>query len=606
MQASLFTETRRDPRNPFGASLSFLLHGAALAWVAVLPAAGPAGKPKSAYDELIKPHEKKLVWYRFSERLPETTPETKSSGPAQAQTKAKQNVVARGARGAEQTIWQPVPKIDLPKELPSPNIVAMRTPQAPPPPDRPKPKMFNPPREALREAIPDLLSDAPDLDVRSKTEVAGLDRGLADALKNRPRFVPPPEAARPRPADPQLPQAPEVRVASAGNVPTLEQGLQDALRNKPQPKKFVPPVSRQAEARPAELGPAPAVRAGGAAPVPTLGQGVNEALKNRPRFVPPPERPRTAAAPTMIPQAPGVQVAANSSVPMMGNDVRDALNNRPRAKAFRPPPYKRVEPLPPVLEEAPAMLASTARGDVNAAIVGLRPAPRLDAPLPDGSRLAEFSAGPKLSVEGGEPQSRAAMLSVPGIAIGEGAAKAAEPAEPVLVARAAPTSTQNLLAAARTAPMPATIQQGDTTALRVATAPDGQFSGRAVYTLSVQMPNITSYYGSWMLWFSERDPSQKAGLQPPAPLRKVDPRYVPSAVEEKIEGIVRLSAVIRQDGSLGDIVVVRSLDSRLDFAAREALSKWIFEPAMRDGAPIDVDAVIEVPFRLAPPELRYK
>jgi TonB family protein len=154
--------------------------------------------------------------------------------------------------------------------------------------------------------------------------------------------------------------------------------------------------------------------------------------------------------------------------------------------------------------------------------------------------------------------------------------------------------------------MPATIQQGDTTALRVATAPDGQFSGRAVYTLSVQMPNITSYYGSWMLWFSERDPSQKAGLQPPAPLRKVDPRYVPSAVEEKIEGIVRLSAVIRQDGSLGDIVVVRSLDSRLDFAAREALSKWIFEPAMRDGAPIDVDAVIEVPFRLAPPELRYK
>jgi TonB family protein len=81
---------------------------------------------------------------------------------------------------------------------------------------------------------------------------------------------------------------------------------------------------------------------------------------------------------------------------------------------------------------------------------------------------------------------------------------------------------------------------------------------------------------------------------------------VPSAVEEKIEGIVRLSAVIRQDGSLGDIVVVRSLDSRLDFAAREALSKWIFEPAMRDGAPIDVDAVIEVPFRLAPPELRYK
>jgi TonB family protein len=81
---------------------------------------------------------------------------------------------------------------------------------------------------------------------------------------------------------------------------------------------------------------------------------------------------------------------------------------------------------------------------------------------------------------------------------------------------------------------------------------------------------------------------------------------VPSAVAEKIEGVVRLSAVIRHDGTLGEIMVVRSLDSRLDFAAREALSKWLFEPAMRDGAPVEVDAVIEVPFRLAPPELRYR
>jgi TonB family protein len=286
--------------------------------------------------------------------------------------------------------------------------------------------------------------------------------------------------------------------------------------------------------------------------------------------------------------------------------VRDALNNRPQPKTFRPPPAKRVEPLPPVLEEAPAVLASAARGDVNAAIVGLRPAPRLEAPLPDSSRQAEFSASPKLSAEGGEPGSPAAMLSVPGIAIGAAAAKPGESAAPVLVARAAPTSTQNLMAAARAAPMPATIRQGETTALRVATDPDGQFSGRAVYSLSVQMPNITSYYGSWMLWFAERLPTQTAGLQPPAPLRKVDPRYVPSAVAEKIEGIVRLSAVIRQDGTLADITVVRSLDSRLDFAAREALSKWIFEPATRDGAPVDVDAIVEVPFRLAPPELRYR
>jgi TonB family protein len=69
---------------------------------------------------------------------------------------------------------------------------------------------------------------------------------------------------------------------------------------------------------------------------------------------------------------------------------------------------------------------------------------------------------------------------------------------------------------------------------------------------------------------------------------------------------VQLSAVIRRDGAIDHIAVLRSLDPRLDFAAREALAKWLFQPATRDGSPVEIDAVIEVPFRLAPPELRYR
>ena len=86
MQSLLFGEIRRAPRSPFGAAVSFAAHASALIWVAVLPAVGPREKPKSAYEELIKPHEKKLVWYRFNETLPDTKPETKSAGPAKAQT----------------------------------------------------------------------------------------------------------------------------------------------------------------------------------------------------------------------------------------------------------------------------------------------------------------------------------------------------------------------------------------------------------------------------------------------------------------------------------------------------------------------------------------
>jgi TonB family protein len=63
---------------------------------------------------------------------------------------------------------------------------------------------------------------------------------------------------------------------------------------------------------------------------------------------------------------------------------------------------------------------------------------------------------------------------------------------------------------------------------------------------------------------------------------------------------VRLWAVIGKDGHVGSVTVLEHLDERLDQSAQEALSKWIFQPARYDGVPVEVDAVFEVPFHLAP------
>ena len=71
-----------------------------------------------------------------------------------------------------------------------------------------------------------------------------------------------------------------------------------------------------------------------------------------------------------------------------------------------------------------------------------------------------------------------------------------------------------------------------------------------------------------------------------------------------MEGNVLLSAVIRKDGHVESVVLLRGLDDRLDRSAEEALAKWAFEPAMRDGSPVDVDAMFEIPFRLAPKPLK--
>jgi periplasmic protein TonB len=89
-------------------------------------------------------------------------------------------------------------------------------------------------------------------------------------------------------------------------------------------------------------------------------------------------------------------------------------------------------------------------------------------------------------------------------------------------------------------------------------------------------------------------------MRPPVPLRKVDPKYVAAAAADRVEGKVRLAAVIRRTGHVDSVAVLQGLDARLDASAEEAMSKWEFEPAVRNGVAVDVDAVVEIPFRLAP------
>jgi TonB family protein len=134
--------------------------------------------------------------------------------------------------------------------------------------------------------------------------------------------------------------------------------------------------------------------------------------------------------------------------------------------------------------------------------------------------------------------------------------------------------------------------------------PEEIFGPKRVYTLYVNMPNLNSVTGSWILNFSEmRDevtgrpmaaPGELAG---PAPLRKVDPKYPPALVSERIEGEVILYAVIRKDGSVDSIQLVRGIDERLDANAMNALAHWKFRPAERQGAPVELEAIVHVPFR---------
>ena len=138
--------------------------------------------------------------------------------------------------------------------------------------------------------------------------------------------------------------------------------------------------------------------------------------------------------------------------------------------------------------------------------------------------------------------------------------------------------------------------------------PEKILSGKEVFTLRVDMPNLTSSSGSWILNFAQMDDylpayrRPKGKLSGPVPVRKVDPKYPQLAIKQHIDGEVILYAIIRQDGHVDSIQVVRSVDPELDRNAMEALSRWEFRPATREGQPVELEAVIHIPFRFNPPE----
>jgi TonB family protein len=133
--------------------------------------------------------------------------------------------------------------------------------------------------------------------------------------------------------------------------------------------------------------------------------------------------------------------------------------------------------------------------------------------------------------------------------------------------------------------------------------PEKLLSGREIFTLHVNMPNLSSATGSWILHCAQLDEGDDAhfqrggALSGPDLLQKVDPKYPPELIKEHVQGEVILYAIIRKDGSVDSIQLVRGLDPQLDRNAMEALAHWKFRPGTREGTPIDMETVAHIPFR---------
>lgn len=215
-----------------------------------------------------------------------------------------------------------------------------------------------------------------------------------------------------------------------------------------------------------------------------------------------------------------------------------------------------------------------------------------------GSSASDSSAGPPngipvpgISISGGDPQPKTTMSGLGGRGLALPPNRSAESprgdriAGDETPARSGPPNFADLPPGAR---------------------PERIFASKRVYTLHVNMPNLNSATGSWILNFSELIESGTSGapgrgasanVANPVPLHKVDPKYPPTLVQEHVEGEVVLYAVIRRDGSVDSIQLVHGLDDQLDANSMRALSEWKFRPATKGGEPIDLEAIVHIPFR---------
>jgi len=89
-----------------------------------------------------------------------------------------------------------------------------------------------------------------------------------------------------------------------------------------------------------------------------------------------------------------------------------------------------------------------------------------------------------------------------------------------------------------------------------------------------------------------------SGVEPPRLLREVRADYTDEARRSNIEGEVELEIVVRRDGTVGDVKVIRGLRGGLNDRAVHAVRQWRFAPGRMKGVPVDVVVEVGVEFRL--------
>ena len=422
-------------------------------------------------------------------------------------------------------------------------------------------------------------------------------------------------------------------------TPQAENG---SPRNAPQTIISVPPES---DNRAQTVVTAPAVRSSNPLPLPNM---VSWAAENP--VIPAALTEREITGLKAQPQKPPVMTAVVAPAPQMNAAPRQMTSGLADAVVVAPQPTMEsasfrnlgqspavtadvVEPSPQLntLEHSqnsrpspsdsnsavapPPSLSATPSRDQSRNLIALNATPvaPTDAQIIPGNRRGSFAATPQGdSAASGAPAAEVREKSagsstdtnrrdIPsGLLIGaESKAVASQP-----VANDSASSASEKSVIAKAIPPRVTALPTETLSPRSANettqAERTIFGARKFYSMTLNMPNLNSAGGSWVIRFAELKQNQQVGpLVAPVALQEVDPGYPAELIRHNIAGTVTLYAVIHRDGSVGEVRILVSADDRLDEYARNALLRWRFAPATKNGSAVDLEAVVMIPFKPA-------
>ena len=488
-----------------------------------------------------------VIYYQAAEYLPPI--DTRAGAPTPAKKAdpefSKQQIISvpPESDNPSQTIVAP-PKINLKRNVALPNVVAWAdTAQKP------------------RLAIP----DAP------LTPAADITR-LAPKLDNSV-VTPPPDAARLA----HRRNSPELQNSVVAPPPDLRSSNAHAAMPRLQPELIAPPpaVDTASVRRLGDINIAPSAVI---APAPVLAVAAQRTAPGgglvgsvRPQVVPPPPSLTASGAAAASAGSPGRLIALNLH-PAVGAPPDPPAGNRRGSFAATPEGHAGASGYP---GSAGGNVAS-GTGSHGSSPSGSGTSSSAKTNLPSGLYVGTPPAKPAPTA--GDPAPRAT---------------APDPVNPNLIASVRPPRVTS-----------ARPMQPDSSA-KLSEPERALFNGRKFYSVTLNMPNLNSGGGSWVIRFAElnhestpHDANTPApDLSQPMATRKVDPAYPLQLMRQNVSGTVILYAVIHADGSVGSVKVLRGVDERLDHFASDAVSQWKFDPATKNGVPVDVEATFQIPFK---------